>query len=120
MVHIDKLFLLCVWLTWMTCITPLNVSAQPLIFTFEELSLENSLENKALLAEQGKVIRIRGFWHPLSFGEGILTSQTGIKSCCLKNSANIHQQVVVKGDVASFVEGRAITVEGIFKIDPIY
>lgn len=63
---------------------------------------------------------MRGFWYPLSPQEGILATQTNLKSCCLKAPAKIQEQIFVKGDVVSFFPQKALTLEGIFRIEPSY
>lgn len=85
---------------------------------FDDLSAENALENSSLWGLSGKVVQLRGFWYPLSSHEGILSSQIDLKSCCLKDPAKIQQQILVEGNVDGFAAGKALTMEGIFKIQP--
>lgn len=85
---------------------------------FEDLYSEKDHFN--LLFLQDQKIEIRGFWYPLSHEEGILSSQPGLKSCCLKAPAKIEEQILVKGTIAFLSAQRAITLEGIFKIEPRY
>lgn len=96
------------------------LAADPLMLKFEDFSIENSGKNSSLWNLQGQEIQMRGFWYSLSPNEGLLASQPHLKSCCFKAPAKIEQQLLVKGDVTSFSSQRAITVEGIFKIEPIY
>lgn len=103
-----------------TFIGYLCLAADPLIVNFDDFSLENSERNSPLWNLQGHMIQMRGFWYSLSPDEGLLASQPHLKSCCLKAPAKIDQQLLVKGKIASFSTKRAITLEGVFKIEPRY
>lgn len=88
---------------------------------FDDLSIDQAKENGYLWSLKGEVVQIRGFWYPLSVAEGILASQPQLKSCCIRAPAKIEQQVLVKGgDLALLQPQRALTLEGIFKIEPAY
>lgn len=77
-------------------------------------------ETQSIYSLQNQVVRVRGFWYPLTANQGILASTPHLKSCCIKAPAKIYQQLIVKGDLASLSSQKAITLEGIFKIDPQY
>lgn len=98
----------------------LHLQASPPLLDFADLSSENNLKNSLLWNLQGKVVRIRGFWHPISPHEGILTCQPQLKSCCLKTPARIHQQILIRVLQPIFSSKRALTMEGVFKIEPSY
>lgn len=98
----------------------LSISATQTI-GFDALSLEQAQENGYLWSLKGEVIQMRGFWYPLSDEEGILASHPQLKSCCVGAPAKIEQQIVVKGDDLALLQPqRALTVEGIFNIEPAY
>lgn len=92
-------------------------SGNPAFINLNEFS-KDTLEN-SLIGYQEQVVQLRGFWTPLNENEGILSSQINLKSCCVRSPAKIQEQVLVKGDVHSFPTQSAITLEGIFRIDPI-
>jgi|GEM_PF-2193091 len=82
-----------------------------------DLSFEVQKENSSLTSLEGKFVKVRGFWYPISSHEGKLALQPNLKSCCLGAPAKAHQQVIVKGAFASLSAGRAVTLQGIFKIE---
>ncbi len=96
-----------------------HLFAEPQILNLAHFSLENSTE-ASLLSLQGQIIQVRGFWYPLSPQEGILAPQPHLKSCCVRAPTTIQQQLLVRGAVDSLSAQRAVTVEGMFKIDPRY
>lgn len=66
----------------------------------------------------GSAVQVRGFWHPVSPDHGVLTATPDVKSCCIQAPAKIHQQLIVKGEIASLIPQRAVTLQGIFKLEP--
>ena len=99
----------------------LQLSAAPRTLSFEDLSLDISEKHSLLLTLQGQTVQIRGFWYTLSPEEGILAPQPNLKSCCLKVPGKVQQQLIVKGEKLSLLPAqRALTLEGIFKIEPVY
>ncbi len=98
-----------------------HLSATPSPLNFSELPTHiDKIEDLPLWNLHGKDVLIRGFWYPLSRDMGILSSQTNLKNCCLKIHTKVHQQIFVKGDISSFCSQKALTIEGIFTIEPIY
>jgi hypothetical protein len=95
-------------------------STTPQILKFEDFPLENSAKSSFFASLRDQTVQVRGFWYPLSPHEGILAFQPHLKSCCLRASAKLEQQLLVKGALDSLPVQRAITLEGIFKIDPRY
>lgn len=69
---------------------------------------------------QGQQVRVRGFWYPLSLDRGILAPTPHLKSCCIQSPKKIQQQLIVNGELSSLTSQWAVTLEGIFKIDPRY
>ncbi len=67
-----------------------------------------------------QVVRMRGFWYPQTAEKGILAAYPDLKSCCLSSPAKRGQQILVKGEVGSLPPQKVVTVEGIFKIAPLY
>lgn len=64
----------------------------------------------------GDVVEIRGFWTPLGDGEGALSPNAGLKSCCV----NISQQhVLVRGEVKDIPLQQAVTLQGVVSIKPV-
>lgn len=89
--------------------------------SFDTLSIEGAKERGDLWSLTGEEVQIRGFWYPLSSEEGVLAPHPQLKSCCVRAPAKMEQQVVVKrGELAQLQPQRALTLEGIFKIDPAY
>lgn len=68
---------------------------------------------------QGQRVQIRGFWYSLAPDQGILAASPQLKSCCVGASSKIYQQLKVKGNIAPSSYHGAITLEGIFKIQPL-
>lgn len=91
----------------------------PLI-EFSEIPLEIPEKEASIRLWDGKKIKIRGFWYPLQEDAGVLTSIPQLKSCCILAPAKVTQQVLVKGEISSLTAQRAATVEGIFRIRPLY
>lgn len=85
-----------------------------------EFPAEAPDDGHALWSLHGHGVLIRGFWHPLASDEGVLTASPQVKSCCLKAPSKIHQQVIVKGMAPLPQFQKAATLEGIFKIEPLY
>jgi hypothetical protein len=101
------------------------VSSWPFCLNSEEILKFDDLTEfpkpaDPLFSFQGKLVQVRGFWHPLSDGQGILAPSPNLKSCCLRAPARIHQQLIVKGHFPNLSVQRAVTLEGIFKIAPQY
>lgn len=90
--------------------------------SFDDFSFENAEETGILSSLRGQIVQIRGFWYPLSVNEGILAPHPQLKSCCLQAPAKIEQRLLVKGEALSSLlsSQRALTVEGIFQIQPSY
>lgn len=87
------------------------------ILSFDESFPDNLPENPTLMTYQGERVQLRGFWYP---DEGILASETNLKSCCVKSENNVLKRVLVKGEIGPISPQRAHTLEGTFKIDPIF
>ncbi|MFI0434885.1 MAG: hypothetical protein ACH350_04030 [Parachlamydiaceae bacterium] len=88
---------------------------------FDDLSFENGKEGGRLEDWKGERIQVRGFWYPLSDEQGILASHPFLKSCCLQAPGKIERQLFVKGEGVSHLSvQRALTLEGVFDIQPIY
>jgi hypothetical protein len=91
------------------------------LLSFDDFSFENANETGMLSSLQGQIVQVRGFWYPLSVDEGILASQPQLKSCCLQTPAKIEQQLLVKGkSLSSLSPQKALTLEGIFQIQPAH
>ena len=69
---------------------------------------------------QGERVQVRGFWYPQAPTEGILSPDPGLKSCCLAAPSTLHQRLFVKGEVSAIPSARAVTIEGILKMHPLY
>ncbi len=81
---------------------------------------EFSIENHPFNSLHNQLVQVRGFWYPMTPEHGILSAHSGLKSCCLATTDKLHQQLIVKGQLRSFPVQRVITLEGIFKIEPLY
>ncbi len=68
---------------------------------------------------QNQSLHVRGFWYPQEIGGGILASAPHLKSCCVGVPEKTGQ-VLVKGEISALSIDRAVTLTGIFKIDPLY
>lgn len=97
----------------------LAAASLPLL-NLSELPAGGPAETDFHLPLEGKAIQVRGFWYALPSGGGVLTGSPQMKSCCLQAPSKIYQQVIVKGEISSHLFHRAITLEGIFKIEPRY
>jgi len=88
---------------------------------FDHLSFENAKGGGALEQWIGQPVHVRGFWYPLSGEEGVLASHPLLKSCCLQTPSKIDQQILVKGKALAFLPSqRALTVKGVFNIQPAF
>lgn len=89
--------------------------------SFDDFSFGNAKETGILYPLQGQLVQVRGFWYPLSVDDGILAPHPQLKSCCLQAPAKIEQQLLIKGKALSSLSSqRALTIEGIFRIQPFY
>lgn len=68
---------------------------------------------------QNQSLQVRGFWYPQETSRGILASAPHLKSCCV-GAPEKTGQVLVKGELSTLSIDRAVTLAGIFKIDPLY
>ncbi|MFI5344137.1 MAG: hypothetical protein ACHQUC_07950 [Chlamydiales bacterium] len=94
------------------CLLLLSVSTGVL-----QISLEKPLGEEAT-AYNERLVNVRGFLYRHSSGELILASQPNLKSCCVGSQQLVYQQILVHGSLDP--EAQAVTLQGIFKIDPQY
>lgn len=99
------------------CATP--PPATPLLVAHFPASLPVN-EAHPLWLYQGQQVQVRGFWYPLSSEQGVLAPAPDLKSCCIGKPATISQQLVVQGSFETLSAGQAVTLEGIFKMEPVY
>ena len=92
----------------------------PPVLSLSEFPSEIPADAHPIRSFQGQTVQIRGFWYPITSNGGVLASSPHVKSCCLKAPSKIYQQVIVHGSFPSYAYQRAVTFEGIFKIDPLY
>ncbi len=86
------------------------LSAKPLVLSFDQIG--ESLQD-------GTLIQIRGFLYQRPNGTLILASQPDLKSCCTREGSEVKQQLILKEKGNSLLMQQfAVTLEGIFKIDP--
>lgn len=107
-------------LIWLFLVINPFLDASPQVLNLAEFPAEIPADSDPIWSMQGRVVRIRGFWYPISSDEGMLAGSPQMKSCCIKAPSKITQQVLVKGSLASTIPQRAVTMEGIFRIDPRY
>lgn len=88
--------------------------------TLADFPAEIPAENHPLWSLQGQMVRVRGFWYPISNEEGVIAAYPNLKSCCLGASPKIYQQLIVKNYAEFFSPDYVINFEGIFRIDPQY
>lgn len=67
---------------------------------------------------QNKSVQIRGFLYQTSQNAWVLSSEPNLKSCCVGNVKKIAHQMIVLGDIPKNLQGRSVTVTGIFSINP--
>lgn len=96
------------------------LAAAPPVLNLSEFPAEIPDPSHSLFSLQGETVQVRGFWYPISPDEGVLAPSPQVKSCCLKVPSKISQQLIVKGSLPSAIPQRAVTLEGIFKIEPLY
>lgn len=77
-------------------------------------------ETHPLWSYQGQQVQVRGFWYPLSPERSILAPAPNLKSCCVGKPATIRQQLVVQKNFETLFAGQAVTLEGMFKMEPVY
>jgi hypothetical protein len=97
-----------------------HVEADSPILKMSDFPSELSTRSHPLQSFQNKFVQVRGFWYPISSDRGVLSAYADLKSCCLQTPAKIHQQLIVKGQLDSIPAHRVVTLEGIFKIEPLY
>lgn len=106
-----KLLVLFFFLFFNVLMTEMKeLNAEAIQMSFNDLSVAN----QDML---GKKVIIRGFWYPISSEEGVLASHTNLKSCCVGKPTAMASQILVKGDVSNFPEGRALTLEGVLNMN---
>lgn len=91
----------------------------PPVLKLSEFPSDVPVDSHPIRSLQGKKVHIRGFWYPITPNGGVLAATPHVKSCCLKAPAKIYQQVIVQGSTPSDGYQRAVTFEGIFKIEPL-
>ena len=99
---------------------PLANSTEAQIVSSSDFPLDSSIKNPFACNLKGKIVHVRGFWYPLSSNEGILAKEPHLKSCCIKAPSKITQQIFVKNAPFSLSPGRAVTLEGLFTVEPRY
>lgn len=90
------------------------------VLNLAELPQEIPSESHPFWSSHGKNVQVRGFWHPISDEEGILTPLPNVKSCCLRAPGKVLQQIVVRGRLPQMTSLNVVTVEGILKIEPLF
>lgn len=92
---------------------------EPRLLQFSDFPEEALERSHPLWRLQGQRVQIRGFWYSLAPTQGILAASPQLKSCCVGNPSKIYQQLRVRGNIAPSYYHGAITLEGIFKIQPL-
>jgi hypothetical protein len=95
-------------------------AVEPQTLKIADLPSEIVTESHPFFFLQGQLVQARGFWYPTSSQEGILASDSGLKSCCLGSASKLNQQIIVKGHLDYLPTQRVVTLEGIFKIGTFY
>lgn len=104
------------FLTLLLLISCNSWGALPL--TFNQLTHESFEEIKERYDQQE--VAIRGFFYTKDDGKPLLASQPNLKSCCIGTKKKIHSQIALLGENPSFTSSRAVTIQGLFVVDPTY
>lgn len=123
----DKKIILCIFsLSCLFLSNPFNLETATAVSKLKEdliladFPAEILTDTHPFRTLHDQVVQIRGFWYPLTSNQGVLTSFPNLKSCCIRAPTKIFQQLFVKGDVGTLSENKVVTLEGIFKIEPLY
>jgi hypothetical protein len=99
----------------------------PIELSFSQLPQLNSTTPESLLSLQNELsafhqqtVKIRGFLYCNPGGQWILASEPNLKTCCIGSSEKIGQQITLSEPILTEALMHAITVQGIFVIDPIW
>jgi hypothetical protein len=65
-------------------------------------------------------VRICGFLYQTREGQWILASEPYLKSCCIGSDDKIDNQIVILGLQVQTPPSQAVTIQGIFFVDPTY
>lgn len=82
------------------------------------ISLDRPIELEEAKVYSSQRVEVRGFLYQNEAGAFILAHRPNLKSCCLGSQALMNQQLFVQGSIVP--TSQAITVRGIFLIDPHY
>jgi hypothetical protein len=63
-------------------------------------------------AREGDVLTLKGFLYRLPSGEWILSSEPGLKSCCLGHPSKLRSQVFLTGDFSPYTSNTLLNVQG--------
>lgn len=95
------------------------LDAEPIPVSFQMLKdLDSSKMDTASLVDQE--ITIRGFLYQDVNQKWILASEPNLKTCCVGSEKKVKQQIVLSGTFAKQLLGQAVTLNGIFTIEPQY
>ena len=78
-------------------------------------------ESDQIWKQNNQFVKIRGFWYPIpEKNQGMLTIKPNLKSCCISSETTLYQQIIIDKNFLDLTPGQAITVTGIFSIQPNY
>jgi hypothetical protein len=87
------------------------------ITSFALAALVEPLSNPKQYDQQK--IQLRGFLYRSDSNQMVLSSQPGLRTCCVASLYNIDEQIFVKSQQTLEPEKQVVLLEGVFKIDPL-
>lgn len=114
-------------LCWIFIAIAIPLSAEKNLSFTSLKGLDGQLEKEAaiqlikrqLASFHQQEVEIRGFLYKNAAQNWVLASEPNLKVCCMGTPSKISQQILLFGDAQTASAG-AITVRGIFLVDPIW
>lgn len=97
-----------------------TLSFQRLEGLFDHLPRESAVQHlmRSLSDYHQHEVRMRGFVYRAEDGRWVLSPEPQLKTCCIGSGPKIAQQVILSQPDEGYTEHKAITLQGIFYIEP--
>ncbi len=105
------------YLFFLVSLIPFQVHCETIKLSFTDLS---QMKESQFSNWNGKVVSVRGFLYQSDEGKWILASTPNLKTCCVGKGTKALSQIQVEGDLETPSAGRAVNLQGTFKVNPKY
>lgn len=72
------------------------------------------------IVQAGSPIQVDGFLYPNGLGSWVLSSESGLKTCCIGKGSKIATQIVLEGEFSGAATDRVVRVQGRLVVQPKY